>query len=66
MYFLYVYGYESLNPVEVISGKCGGGAGCPWLTPVVLATQEVEIRRIEVRSQPGQIVSEILSLKHPS
>jgi hypothetical protein len=26
-----------------------------WLTPVILAIQEAEIRRTEVRSQPGQI-----------
>jgi hypothetical protein len=29
--------------------------------PVILATQEAEIRRIEVRSQPGKIVLETLS-----
>jgi hypothetical protein len=32
--------------------------------PVILATQEAEIRRIEVRSQPVQIVCEILSRKN--
>jgi hypothetical protein len=41
-------------------------AWCWWLTPVILATQEAEIRRITVRSQPGQIVQETLSQKHPS
>jgi hypothetical protein len=38
-------------------------AGCQWFTPVILATQEAEIRRITVRSQPGQIVRETLSQK---
>jgi hypothetical protein len=28
-------------------------AGDRWLTPVILATQEAEIRRITVESQPG-------------
>jgi hypothetical protein len=37
-----------------------------WLTPVILATQEAEIRRIVVRSQPRQIVLKTLSLKNPS
>jgi hypothetical protein len=27
---------------------------CWWLTPVIVATQEAEIRRISVRSQPRQ------------
>jgi hypothetical protein len=31
-------------------------AGRWWLTPVILVTQEAEIRRITVQSQPGQIV----------
>jgi hypothetical protein len=31
--------------------------------PVILATQEAEIRRIEVQSQPRQIVCETLSQK---
>jgi hypothetical protein len=39
-------------------------AGCWWLTPVILATQEAAIRRIVVRSQPRQIVCETLSQKY--
>jgi hypothetical protein len=34
-----------------------------WLTPIILATQEVEIRRITVQSPPRQIVCETLSQK---
>jgi hypothetical protein len=30
-------------------------AGGQWLTPVILAIQEAEIRRIEVQSKPGLI-----------
>jgi hypothetical protein len=36
---------------------------CQWLTPIILATQEVEIRRIAVQSQPGQRVRETLFQK---
>jgi hypothetical protein len=43
---------------EVISGS-------RWLKPVILATQEVEIRRIEVRSQSSQIVLQTLISKKP-
>jgi hypothetical protein len=32
-----------------------------WPTPVILASQEAEIRRIMVQSQPGQIVHKTLS-----
>jgi hypothetical protein len=31
-----------------------------WLTPIILATQEAEIRRITVQRQFGQIVHETL------
>jgi hypothetical protein len=37
-----------------------------WLTPIILATQEAEIWRLTVPSQPLQIVHETLSQKHPS
>jgi hypothetical protein len=40
-------------------------AGCWWLMPVIPATQEVEIRRIEAWSQPEQIVQETLFQKKP-
>jgi hypothetical protein len=40
--------------------------GCQWHTPVILVTQEAEIRRIVVQSQHGQAVRETLSQKHPS
>jgi hypothetical protein len=39
---------------------------CQWFIPVILATQEAEIRRISVRSQPGQIVHKTLSPKYPT
>jgi hypothetical protein len=37
-----------------------------WLTPVILAIQEAEIRKIIVQSQPGQIVLRDPILKNPS
>jgi hypothetical protein len=41
-------------------------ARCWWLTPIILATQETEIRKIAVWSQPTNIVCETLSGKNPS
>jgi hypothetical protein len=37
-----------------------------WFIPIILATQEAEIRRISVQSQPGQTVCKILSQRNPS
>jgi hypothetical protein len=39
---------------------------CRWLTPIILATQEAEIRRISVWSHPSKIVRETLFLKNLS
>jgi hypothetical protein len=38
----------------------------PWLTPIILATQEAEIRMIMDPSQPSQIVLETLSQTYPT
>jgi hypothetical protein len=40
--------------------------GCLWLTPVILATQEEEIRRIAVQNQSRQIDYKTLSRKYPT
>jgi hypothetical protein len=37
-------------------------AGHWWLTPIILASQEAEIRRIVVQSQPGQIACNTLPI----
>jgi hypothetical protein len=37
-----------------------------WLTPVILATQEAEVRRIMVQSHPRQIVRKTPSRIFPS
>jgi hypothetical protein len=48
-----------------ISSRTGRPAVLWWLTPVIPATQEAEIRRITVQSQPRAIVHETLSQKKP-
>jgi hypothetical protein len=46
--------------------KNSTGSQALWLTAVILATQEAEIRRIAVQNQQRQIVLETLSGKNPS
>jgi hypothetical protein len=41
-------------------------ARCRWLTPIIPATQEAEIRRIVVQGLPGQNESETLSQIYPT
>jgi hypothetical protein len=54
-----------LNQNSILK-KSTGSAQQWWLTPVIPATQEAEIRRITVQSQPRQIVHKTLSQKNPS
>jgi hypothetical protein len=39
---------QSINETTLFEEKRIGESGCQWLTPVILATQEAEIRRIMV------------------
>jgi hypothetical protein len=51
---------QRLKRLELPQAKMGNVAWQWWLRPVILATQEAEIRRIMVLSQPGQTVLETL------
>jgi hypothetical protein len=48
-------------PPEKLVCKKSFSARHQWLTPVILATEESEIRRIKDQSQPRQIVHKSLS-----
>jgi hypothetical protein len=47
----------TVSTQQTLLGQPGG----QWLTPVILASQEAELRRIVVQSQPRQTVQETLS-----
>jgi hypothetical protein len=53
-------GYIVKDPVS----KTKTEAGCWWLTPVILAPQEAEIRRLSIESQPRQLIHEPLPRKY--
>jgi hypothetical protein len=48
--------YILFNEFMIKHTKGRNIVGCLWLMPVILATQEAEIRRIAVQSQPREIV----------
>jgi hypothetical protein len=62
--------FLKLKPWEIQEGKkenlkrLRNWARCWWYTSVILATQEAEIRRIEVQGQSWQIVGDIKSRKY--
>jgi hypothetical protein len=60
----------SQNYIEIPSHPSQNGyhqenkhAGHRWLTPVIIATPEAEVKRTAVESQPRKIVHETLSRK---
>jgi hypothetical protein len=68
---LCTFGPEGIRPggllhlwnchITVPAAKTPKKRGRRWLTPVILATQEAEIRRNSVGSQPEEIVHKPLS-----
>jgi hypothetical protein len=59
------YSFCTLNSHQLLPRSLAL-AGHQWLVPIILATQEAEIRRIVVRSQSQKIVCKTLSQKYPT
>jgi hypothetical protein len=57
--------FQNQTPIYFDKKKTKQKAGCWWLTLIILDTQEAEIR-IEVQSQPRQIICKTLSQKYQS
>jgi hypothetical protein len=49
--FLYKNEHRIFKPFEITIGR-----ETKWFMPAILATQEAEIRKITIQSQPGKIV----------
>jgi hypothetical protein len=63
---IYLFFLVRVSKFQVFKGlryKTQHFARRQWLTPIILATQEADIRSITVQSQPEQIVCENLSWK---
>jgi hypothetical protein len=54
---------EGQDNKQQVGWKAGVGQSYFWLTPIILATWEAEIKRIAVPSQPGEIVCKTPSPK---
>jgi hypothetical protein len=50
--FLLTYASQPHHRYSLPGKKSKWKAGHQWLTPIILATQEAEIKRISVQSQP--------------
>jgi hypothetical protein len=55
------YKFFEKQHLAMLELECPTLGGCWWLTPVILATQKAEVRRIRVQSHSRQIIFETLS-----
>jgi hypothetical protein len=64
-FFPFSFCYQSckglINFINHFKGKKFLVAGCQWVMPVILVTQEAEIKRITFERQIQQVVCETLS-----